>query len=270
MADVPTPPARYDRAALERVLARASELQAQANDQPEGLTESQLVELAREVGLSADHVARALAEERTRTLASPDDGLGRRLLGPARTETERVVAGAPDEVLAQLDGWMQRKQHLRVKRRLPDRIVWEPDGSVTTMLTVGVEQAFGGERFPFSGAFEVGAHAVALGDGQTLVRMFADVRTARTSYAWGGASVGGTLAVAGVALAVLGVLLPVAAIPAVLAPVAGLGIARLYRGALAKAALGLEQVLDRLAAGELRKPPTLLETLKKVALPPGA
>ena len=57
------------RAALERVLARAAELQNASGDdteRPETLTEAQIEELGKEVGLSAQHLRQALAEERAR------------------------------------------------------------------------------------------------------------------------------------------------------------------------------------------------------------
>jgi len=64
--NLPVPSARpLDRAALERVLGRAAELQAGGADAPETLTEAQLLEIGREVGLSPEHLRQALAEERT-------------------------------------------------------------------------------------------------------------------------------------------------------------------------------------------------------------
>ena len=57
-----------DRQALERVLARAAELQG-AGAIPESsdlISESQLRDIGNEVGLSAEMINQALAEERTR------------------------------------------------------------------------------------------------------------------------------------------------------------------------------------------------------------
>ena len=56
--------APLDRAALERVLARATELQARLADAPDELTEKELLELGTEVGIPAEHLRQALAEER--------------------------------------------------------------------------------------------------------------------------------------------------------------------------------------------------------------
>ena len=51
------------RGALERVLARAAELQSASGDAPESdaMTEAQLIELGKEVGLSPEHLRQALA-----------------------------------------------------------------------------------------------------------------------------------------------------------------------------------------------------------------
>jgi hypothetical protein len=65
----PKPPVRpLDRSSLERVLARAAELQSGPSDTGEEFTEEQLLELGKEVGLSPQHLRQALAEERTRSI----------------------------------------------------------------------------------------------------------------------------------------------------------------------------------------------------------
>src|SRR5690348_3032140 len=89
------------RAALERVLARAAELQdasGEQTDRPETLTEAQLEELAKEVGLSPQHVRQALAEERVRIqpVASSGTGVGYTLFGVDRVAAQRVVRGKPE------------------------------------------------------------------------------------------------------------------------------------------------------------------------------
>src|SRR5262245_24264755 len=92
---VPNPPAaKIDRASLERVLARASELQAGTGDTPDEFTEDQLIELGREVGLSPQHLRQALAEERTRSNLPEDErGLSASLFGPSRVSASRTVPG---------------------------------------------------------------------------------------------------------------------------------------------------------------------------------
>ena len=91
-----------DRAAMERVLARAAELQASssdASDVPEAMTEAQLIELGKEVGLSAEHLRQAMAEERTRVVLPADErGVAVSLIGISRaraSRASRASASAP-------------------------------------------------------------------------------------------------------------------------------------------------------------------------------
>src|SRR6185503_98853 len=99
MADESGLPARrqpLDRAAMERVLARAAELQtADADPADAALNEDQLIEVAREVGLSPEHLKQALAEERSRAQVPDDQGNCRsdaRASGPVAA-ARRVDAG---------------------------------------------------------------------------------------------------------------------------------------------------------------------------------
>src|SRR3954469_16082510 len=108
---------RLDRASLERVLARASELQADTGDTPDQFSEEQLLELGKEVGLSPQNLRQALAEERTRSIVPDEEkGVSAGLFGPSRVRAARTVPGTPAEVLAQIDAWMQKNETLIVKR----------------------------------------------------------------------------------------------------------------------------------------------------------
>src|SRR5436305_6030815 len=114
----PKPLARaLDRCRLERMLARAAELQSGPSDTGEEFTEEQLLELGKEVGLSPQHLRQALAEERTRS-SVPDDerGFAAALFGPSRVRAARTVPGKAPDVLAGVDAWMQRQELLIVKR----------------------------------------------------------------------------------------------------------------------------------------------------------
>src|SRR5688572_29989631 len=101
------------RAGLERVLARAAELQSAAGETPEStdsLTEQQVVELGREVGLSPAAIRQALAEERAHIVPAGEAGSGIafQLFGANRVASQRVVRGSPARILDTLDRWMQR------------------------------------------------------------------------------------------------------------------------------------------------------------------
>ena len=121
------------RAALERVLARATELQAASADVPESLSESQLVDIGREVGIPAEHVRVALAEERTRSpLAELERGPVLDALGASTVSAQRSVAGTPAEVMANIDTWMKREEGLDTNRRTQLRLTWSPRNGPTS------------------------------------------------------------------------------------------------------------------------------------------
>ncbi len=63
MADLP---ARIDRAALDRIIQRAAELQTGEHELGDEMTEDQVLALGRDVGIPARYLQQALIEERVR------------------------------------------------------------------------------------------------------------------------------------------------------------------------------------------------------------
>ncbi|HTI64628.1 MAG TPA: hypothetical protein VL524_13965 [Gemmatimonadaceae bacterium] len=251
---VPRPPApRLDRAALERVLARAAELQGKSGDsgdQPEEFTEEQLIELGKEVGLTPQVLRQAVAEERTRSVLPDDEhGVGAALFGPSRVSAVRTVDGRPSDALATIDAWMQRQELLIVKRHHADRIVWEPRRD----FLVGLKRALraGGRDYALSRAFEVAATVIAVDDARVHVALEADFRTQRRvalSQTTTGAVVG---AAATASLLVIGAMPLIAIVPVIVGPALGYSGARVVNGhIITRAQLALEQLLDRLERGE--------------------
>jgi hypothetical protein len=266
------PSARLDRSSLERVLARAAELQSTSGDTVEEFTEEQLLELGREVGLSPQNLRQALAEERTRsTIPDEERGVAASLFGPSRVRAARTVAGSPADVLASIDTWMQRQELLIVKRHHADRIVWEPRRD----FVVGVKRALrvGGRDYALSRAFEVSATVIAVDDSRVHVGLDADFRSQRTQSAR--QSVGSTFAGAAVtaSLFMMGVTAVVAAAPLVIVPAIGFAGVRALQGRIVtRAQLSLEQLLDKLERGEFgrRSTDSLLGAIvaAATALPP--
>ena len=245
-------PAPLDRPALERVLARAAELQAAEMDPGESVTEDRLLEIAKEVGLGPHHMRQALAEERTRVAVPEETGAMARFAGVGRVIATRVVAGTPAEVLTSLDGWMQREECLTIKRRFPERIVWEEHRGFWMQMRRSMDM--GGRRYMLARASEVSATAVPVDERRSLVRLEADLSNVRAGrLAGGGASAAAGVATGGALLA-LG-FFPLAAIaPLVVGLAAGYGVVRTHRGVAARAQLALEQVLDRLETREPHQP----------------
>jgi hypothetical protein len=241
------------------VLARATELQALGADAPEGLTEEQLMELGRDVGIPPEHLRQALAEERTRVAVPADHGVIGSWFGSTVATAQRVVTGTPDRVLAQLDRWMQHEELLRPRRRYTDRITWEARrdflGSVQAAFN------FGGRAYALTGAVEIGATAVAVDGNRTLVRLDADYSPGRRrSVAWSAVLAGGGVA-SGAGIVALSSMMPggsvilgaaIGTVWTALGGVAAAGVASAQRRRLERGQLALEQILDRLEHGEMK------------------
>lgn len=249
-------PVPLERAALERVLARAAELQAQEADPGElTLTEAQILDVGNEVGIPAKHLRQALAEERSRVAVPVEHGRIAALFGAATVSASRTVRGAPAALFDRLDEAMQREESLRVKRRFPDRIAWEPRGGMATefrrILNVG------GHGYRLARAEEVSATVIAVDAERSIVRLDASLANVRSQRLAGGAGVIASGGVATGILLALGVMTGVAALPVAAGVVAGYFVARSHGPQVAGAQLALEQMLDRLERGELLRPSLL-------------
>ena len=256
-------------------MARAAELQVGSGERTEELSDDQIVELGKEVGLAPEHLRQALAEERTRAAMSPETGgLGVRLFGGSLLSASRTIDGTPREVLKQLDTWMQREECLQVKRHLDERIVWEPQRGLVSVARRALNVS--GRSYALSQAHEVAATAVDVGNNKVLLRLDADFSNRRTDLTRGTVAVSaigmagsGTLATIGLVAAVavpVGVLVGVAAAPAIM--LTGIGywaMKSTYERQLSRAQLALEQLLDRVERGDLTRDSSLLSALASAA-----
>ena len=240
-------PARIDRAALERIIQRAAELQTADRDIAEELTPDQVLALGKEVGIPGRYLQQALLEERTRLVAPAPSGAWERLAGPGQVAAQRAVPGTVAGVEAALNEWMEEKELFCVQRRQPGRITWEPLGGMAAAVRRSTA-AFsrGAAAMMLARAETVSATLMALETGWCHVTLTAETRRARTQFVGGGTALAGAgMAGAGI-LAVLGAFLPVALIPVPIALGLGYGVARQYRSALSRIQLGLERALDQL------------------------
>lgn len=240
-------PARIDRAALERIIQRAAELQTADRDIADELTPEQVLALGREVGIPGRYLQQALLEERTRLVAVQPSGAWERLAGPGGATAQRAVPGAVAAIEADLVEWMEEKEFFCVQRRQPGRITWEPLGGMAAAVRRSTA-AFrrGSAAMMLARATTVSATILPLETGWCHVTLAAETRRARTEFVGGGAALAGAgMASAGIMVA-LGALLPVALLPMPVALGLGYGVARQYRFALARIQLGLERALDQL------------------------
>ena len=247
----PTPPVLH-RAALERVLQRAAELQAASTEVPETLSEQELIALGAEVGLSATALKQALVEERMRVVLPEERGLLAAISGPATFVATRTVQGTPREILTKLHRMMDEGENLQEVRRFPDRVVWGPRrgfAGAIRMLT-----KLDGRGFPLGRADEVSAVAVAADASRVHVRLEAQLHGRRSGSAQAAAlGLFGGSATALVFVA-LNLMLPLAVgAGAVIAATAAASSRNSYRRDARLAQLALEQTLDRLEFGESSK-----------------
>ena len=251
-----------DRQALERVLARAAELQGAGAlpDSSDLISESQLLDIGSEVGLNPATINQALAEERTRINVPEERGLVAQIAGAGFATATRTVPGTSRDVLAAIDSWMQREECLQVQRRFPDRITWEPQRGLFGKLRRTVNLS--GHAYYLVDARQVSATVLPVDSTRAVVRLDADVHQSRARrVGFGGLLVG----VGGVFGGLVGLGLVIAHLPILIAagaamlPLAGgtagaYKVARSHRGVLSGVQLALEQVLDRLEHGEFTRP----------------
>src|SRR3954454_6841905 len=246
-----------DRQALERVLARAAELQG-ASAIPEAsdlISESQLLDIGNEVGLSPATINQALAEERTRVNVPEERGLVAQVAGAGFATATRTVPGNPRDVLAPIDAWMLREECLQGQRGFPERIACEPQRGLFGKLrrTVNVS----GRGFYLMDASQVSATVLPVDSSRVVVRLDADIHASRARRV----GIGGFVAAVGaVASGVVGLGLAGVHLPLLI--VAGSSfllfagrstersrVARLHRTVLSSVQLALVQILDRLEHG---------------------
>jgi hypothetical protein len=248
MADnLPSGP-RIDREALDRIVRRAAELQAGEKDIGEGLTDQELYQLGQDVGIGDRYLRQALLEERTRAAVEPSRGFLVWLAGPNRVAASRAIPRPRREVEAALQSWMTDGELLQVKRRYPEQITWEAQQGAYASL----KRAFGsrGRRYMLARAREVAGATTEVDERHCHVQLVADVGNALKEQLTGATVLGAAGFIGtGVTLAV-GVMVPVAVIPAAVCGVLAMVVARHQRQRAAETLVALEQVLDRLEHGE--------------------
>ena len=251
------PERRLSPEQFEAVIRRAAELQARSADEtsPEGVTHAELIRIGREIGISPQHVQRALAE--TGGGQAPATTT-EKLFGPALVIASRSVVGSPDAVRAHLEQYLYERERLSAVRRFPDRTLYHPArGFDIGAVIVVAQDALGGGKQPRVGAgyklktarsLEVVVQP--LEEGYSYVTMRLDLGNNRTGFAVAGAGTGlagalGSGAVLGIAVDPLAGLLGL--------PLLGLsllGFRAIHLHGVEHARTHLESLLDCLERGE--------------------
>jgi hypothetical protein len=240
----PNVPARIDRAALERILQRAAELQASEHEIGEGLTSEEVLALGREVGIPGQYLQQAMLEDQGRIAVPEAQGVAGYLAGPAEVAAARVVRGEQAVAERALVDWMEQNELLTVQRRQPGRISWERLGGVQAVLRGVTRLGSGRARFMLDRTDVVRATVTPLEPGFQHVSLTASLRASRSSYLGGGAAMAGVGMAGTMVLAALQAAWLVAAAPLAGGLLAGWAVTRLYRPVADRTLLGLERALD--------------------------
>jgi hypothetical protein len=243
-------PARVDRAALERIIRRAAELQSAEREIGDTLSSDELISLGREVGIPIRYLQQALLEERARVGSAASAGLVDRIAGPGEVRAQRVVPLEAEAAERALVRWMDTNELFCIQRQQPGRIIWEPIGGFQAAIRRSTAALGAGKRpFMLSRAATVSATVLALESGYSHVSLTADARKVRGEYLASGAALAGAGAAGTATMVALGALLPVALLPLPFALGVGYTILRRYGPTLARLQLGLERALDSLENG---------------------
>ena len=240
---------RINREALERILKRASELQANEVDTTQDLTETELLKLGAEVGIDGRHLRQALYEEASGPAAA-ERGAVSRWMGPGTVHAGRVVRGEQLVMEEALTHWMLDSELLTLKRRMPDRMVFERQKGFVAEMKRGF--GVGGRSYQLAKAKEVAFSVTSLETGYCHVELSADISDTRTAYAGGSVAIGSVGAAGAI---VTGALAAPVVIPVTIAVMFGTGayaISKMHKPMVERTQLALEQVLDRLEHGEIK------------------
>jgi len=245
-------PSRIDRAAIERIIQRATELQTGERDISDGLTPEEVVALGKDVGIPEQYLKQAMLEEHGRQELPAPNGLLDRTLGGAVITAQRVVRGEVADVERALLAWMESQELLTVQRQQPGRIAWEPLRGMQAALRRSSAALGGRKPFMLTRAGLVTATVTALEPGFCHVALSADLRATRSGFIGGMATVGTVGLVSAGILLVMSPFWLVAVAPLAVMASAGWAISRQFRPIAARTQLGLERALDHLERGDIK------------------
>ena len=237
-------------------------------DDGEQLSESRVLDIARDVGIAPEAVRQAIAEERARAPLGLAQRESDQMLGDPVVSAARVLPGTSAELLGRLEALLTRDESLGVLRRFPDRLVFEPRRGVVDQLARAMD--FGGKGYYLSRASEVQVSVGVVDAQRTHVALAADLRPARSKQLAIPVVLLVLGALAGAPLAVLTLYPWLAIIPPLVFGWIGWQWARnLWRAARRQASVSLERLLDRLEYPEKPSPAQqLIDGLTRNLLPP--
>lgn len=247
------------RREFDAVIRRAAELAAWEPETGESaLSEAELFRIAREVGLSEQHVRRALAEVHA---GLSGHGPLDRIFGPSVLQASREVPGTPRQLAQKLDDFLAGTQLLQPVRRGVNILQYRPALDWASKLARAA--SFTSRKYFVASAKSVEVHLNAEDDANAVVELVVDPGTRNDSMvaaAVGGSSAGIALgAIVGVSMAAVAPLLLASGLGVVVGGGAAYAIAYAvgarHKRKLREVQAEVEEILDRLEAGESLEPP---------------
>jgi hypothetical protein len=238
---------KFDQEALQRILQRAAELQANERDVSGSLDGNEVLALGRDVGIPERYLRQAMLEVGQAHEPEPEGWLDE-MVGAASVYAERVVRGEPHAIEAALVRYLEAEEVFGVIRQTEGQLMLEPVGG----WQAAVRRATGGKKFMLKKAQQVSATIVPLEPGLCQVVLRASLRELRWGYI-GGAAALVSVAVAGtVVLGALNAFWPVLLMPLPAAFGFSWAIGKSYRTVAERTQLGLECALDQVERGAVR------------------
>lgn len=247
------------RREFEEVMRRAAELAAADTGTSDlGLSETEVLHIAGEVGIPERHVRTALAELRSGAVSG---GAFRALFGSPLVTASRVVPQPRDSVARALDEFMVAGQLLQPVRRTRGLLVYWP--AVDWVSQIARAASSTTRRYYVASAKKVEIRLEELDADRTVVEFEVDPGTRNNNLAGG---ITGALTVGAVVGVGMGIALP-AALPLAWAVGGGIGLAiacgapvlwavgRHHRRQNHEVRIELEGILDQLEQGQDLEPP---------------
>ena len=248
------------RREFDEVIRRAAEIAASEPEEGEsGLTETELLRIAGEVGLEERHVRKALAQVRSAP-PTPGGPLAS-LYGPTFVVASRVVPGTKEALTETIDEFLVAGHLLQTVRKGARVLQYRP--AVDWASQVARAASSTKRKYYIASAKRVEVRLEAVDDIRTMVQMEVEPGT-RDDYLVGGiigglgggigSGVGVGLAIASAGPLALGVAAGIAVGSAVLGGVAW-GTGYSHKKRLLDVRAEIEGILDRLETGESLEPP---------------
>lgn len=247
------------RREFDAVIRRAAELASSDSDGSEGaLTEGELFRIAGEVGLSEQHVRRALADVRSGEEAS---GVLDRIFGPSAVRASRIVEGSPEALSDELDDFLVASRLLQPVRRGVGILQYRPAVDWASQLARAA--SFSSRKYYVASAKSVEVRLERVDDGRTLIELLVDPGTRSDDVAaaviMGGMASGAAGGLAGVALAGTAPLLIAAGAGVLVGGSVWSAITwmtgRVHKKKVVEVRSEVEGVLDALELGDSLEPP---------------